>query len=94
MARPDESGVRLFTRNGYDFAERFPRIVEAVESQPVQSCFVDGEAILVDDNVCWSAIRLIGATFAQQIPSRRLRPCSRLILFRSFPLESGVRDHC
>jgi hypothetical protein len=34
----------------YDFADRFPRIVEAVASLPVQSCFVDGEAIIVDAN--------------------------------------------
>jgi hypothetical protein len=36
----DQTGVRLYTRNGY----RFPRIVEAVESLPVHSCFIDGEA--------------------------------------------------
>ena len=30
VARRDNSGVRLYTRNGYDFAGRFPQIVEAV----------------------------------------------------------------
>jgi ATP-dependent DNA ligase len=30
MARRDAKGVRLYTRNGYDFAGRFPQIVEAV----------------------------------------------------------------
>jgi bifunctional non-homologous end joining protein LigD len=30
------------------FADRFPRIAEAVESLPVRSCFIDGEAIVVD----------------------------------------------
>ena len=44
MARRNVHGVRLLTRNGYDFADRFPRIVEAVESLPVQSFFIDGEA--------------------------------------------------
>jgi hypothetical protein len=29
MARRDDNGVRLYTRNGYDFAGRFPQIVEA-----------------------------------------------------------------
>jgi hypothetical protein len=48
LARRDARGVRLFTRNGYDFAVRFPRIVEAIESLPVRSCFIDGEAIVVD----------------------------------------------
>jgi bifunctional non-homologous end joining protein LigD len=50
LARRDGNSVRLYTRNGYNFADRFPRIVEAVKSLPVQSCFIDGEAIVVDAN--------------------------------------------
>ena len=50
LARRDARGIRLYTRNGYNFADRFPRIVEAIESLPVQSCFIDGEAIVVDEN--------------------------------------------
>jgi bifunctional non-homologous end joining protein LigD len=49
MARRDHSGVRLYTRNGYDFAGRFPQIVEAVSKLKVRSCFVDGEAIVVNE---------------------------------------------
>jgi bifunctional non-homologous end joining protein LigD len=48
MARRDGNGVRLYTRNGYDFAARFPQIVEAVSQLKVRSCFIDGEAIVVD----------------------------------------------
>jgi hypothetical protein len=48
MALRSEDRVRLFTRNGYDFAARFPRIVAAVKSLPVRSCLIDGEAIVVD----------------------------------------------
>jgi bifunctional non-homologous end joining protein LigD len=50
LARRDGNGVRLFTRNGYNFADRFPRIVEAIAKLPVQSCFIDGEAIVVDES--------------------------------------------
>ena len=50
LARRDGNSVRLYTRNGYNFADRFPRIVEAVKSLSVQSCFIDGEAIVVDAN--------------------------------------------
>ena len=50
LARRDATGVRLYTRNGYNFAARFPKIVEAVGSLPVRSCFIDGEAIVVDTN--------------------------------------------
>jgi bifunctional non-homologous end joining protein LigD len=49
MARRDAQGVRLYTRNGYDFAGRFPHIVEAVSKLKVCSCFIDGEAIVVDE---------------------------------------------
>jgi bifunctional non-homologous end joining protein LigD len=50
LARRNTSGVRLYTRNGYNFADRFPKIVEAIVSLPVQSCFIDGEAIVVDES--------------------------------------------
>jgi bifunctional non-homologous end joining protein LigD len=49
LARRAGGRVRLYTRNGYDFAARFPRIVEAIKSLPVRSCFIDGEAIVVDE---------------------------------------------
>jgi bifunctional non-homologous end joining protein LigD len=40
--------IRLLTRNGIDFADRFPLITEAIEALPVTSCVVDGEAIVCD----------------------------------------------
>src|ERR1700730_2214943 len=49
IARRDANAVRLFTRNGYDFTARFPKIVDAVASLSVRSCVVDGEAIVVDE---------------------------------------------
>jgi ATP-dependent DNA ligase len=48
LAWRDTRGVRLFTRNGYDFAARFPKIAAAVESLAVCSCVLDGEAIVVN----------------------------------------------
>jgi bifunctional non-homologous end joining protein LigD len=48
MARRNAAGVRLYTRNGYDFASRFPQIVEAMSTLKVRSCFIDGEVIVVD----------------------------------------------
>ena len=46
---PRRCRVRLITRNGYDFSERFPLIVAAVEALPAESCVVDGEAIACDE---------------------------------------------
>ena len=40
--------MRLFTRNGYDFTARFPKIAAAVAGLPARSCVVDGEAIVVN----------------------------------------------
>jgi bifunctional non-homologous end joining protein LigD len=48
LARRIGDRVRLYTRHGTDFTDRFPRIVEAIRSLPVRSCFIDGEAIVVD----------------------------------------------
>jgi bifunctional non-homologous end joining protein LigD len=47
-ARREGDRVRLFTRNGYDFTARFPKIAAAVAGLPVRSCVVDGEAIVVN----------------------------------------------
>jgi bifunctional non-homologous end joining protein LigD len=50
MARRDAAGVRLLTRNGHDWAARFPLIIEAVTALKVRSCLIDGEAVVCDDN--------------------------------------------
>ena len=36
MARRDGTRVRLYTRNGYNFADRFPQIVEAISDLPAE----------------------------------------------------------
>jgi len=50
LARRDAAGVRLITRAGNDFSDRFPFIAIAVGKLPVRSCLIDGEAILCDEN--------------------------------------------
>src|SRR5476651_2711784 len=49
MARHDSAGIRLITRNGHDWSQRFPAIVEAVNMLRVRSCLIDGEAIACDE---------------------------------------------
>jgi bifunctional non-homologous end joining protein LigD len=46
LARRIDGRVRLLTRRGNNFASRFPQIVAAVTLLPVQSCLIDGEAIV------------------------------------------------
>jgi bifunctional non-homologous end joining protein LigD len=50
MARRDPVGIRLITRNGHDWAPRYPLIVEAVNALKVRSCLIDGEAVACDEN--------------------------------------------
>jgi ATP-dependent DNA ligase len=38
--------VRIFTRRGNDWSERFPRIVEAVKALKPESIVIDGEAVV------------------------------------------------
>jgi bifunctional non-homologous end joining protein LigD len=42
-------GIRLLTRNGHDWAPRYPLIVEAVNTLKVRSCLIDGEAVACDE---------------------------------------------
>jgi bifunctional non-homologous end joining protein LigD len=50
MARRDPVGIRLLTRNGHDWAPRYPLIVEAVNALQVRSCLIDGEAVVCDED--------------------------------------------
>ncbi len=50
IARRDAAGVRLITRNGNDFSQRFPFIAMAVAALPARSCIIDGEAIVCNEN--------------------------------------------
>jgi ATP-dependent DNA ligase len=48
MARRDPVGIRLLTRRGNDWSNRFPLIVEAVNHLKVRSCLIDGEVVCCD----------------------------------------------
>jgi hypothetical protein len=41
MGRRDSVGIRLLTRNGHDWAPRYPLIVEAMNALKVRSCLPD-----------------------------------------------------
>ena len=45
LARRGAERVRLFTRNGHDWTERFPLIVEALSALKATTCLIDGEAV-------------------------------------------------
>jgi bifunctional non-homologous end joining protein LigD len=48
LGRRDPAGVRLLTRNGYDWIGRFPLIAAAAETLRARSFLIDGEAVACD----------------------------------------------
>jgi ATP-dependent DNA ligase len=50
MVRRDGERVRCFTRNGHDWADRFPAIVDAADRIKAQSFLIDGEAVIARDD--------------------------------------------
>jgi DNA ligase D-like protein (predicted ligase) len=44
----EQGQARVFTRNGYDWTDRYPSIARAAVSLPCQSAIIDGEAIVQD----------------------------------------------
>jgi bifunctional non-homologous end joining protein LigD len=50
MVRRDGSRVRCFTRNGHDWADRFPAIVDAASRIQASAFLIDGEAVIARDD--------------------------------------------
>ena len=50
MALRDSVGIRLITRRGNDWSDRFPLVVEAVNHLKVRSCLIDGEIVCCDES--------------------------------------------
>jgi bifunctional non-homologous end joining protein LigD len=48
LCRIDRGKVQFWSRNGKDWTEKFPGIVQAVKSLPVTNAIVDGEVVVVD----------------------------------------------
>ena len=51
MVRRNGDRVRLFTRHGYDWTERYPRIAKAMAGLKVTSALIDGEAVWISLSV-------------------------------------------
>src|SRR5436189_3274568 len=50
LVRREGLRVRCFTRNGYDWADRFPAIVQAASRINTESFLIDGEAVVCRDD--------------------------------------------
>ncbi|MHC5113930.1 MAG: DNA ligase D [Planctomycetota bacterium] len=49
LARLHAGDVRLFTRNGHDWTERFPNVARALADVPLADAFLDGEVVVLDE---------------------------------------------
>ena len=49
MARRDPAGIRLLTRNAYEWSDRYPAVVAALNHLPIRSCLIDGEVVACDE---------------------------------------------
>jgi bifunctional non-homologous end joining protein LigD len=50
QARLDDGEVRLLTRKGLDWSEKFPNIAAAVAKLPARTALIDGEVVVEDKN--------------------------------------------
>ena len=78
MARRDPVGIRLITRRGNDWSDRFPLVVEAVNHLKVRSCLIDGEVVCCDEQ---------GLTPFQVLRRRRNEPPAFLYVFDLLELD-------
>lgn len=49
LAYVEGSDVRIFTRNGHDWTEKFPVLTEALAAMDLDDAILDGEAVMLDD---------------------------------------------
>ena len=79
MARRDPVDIRLLTRNGHDWAARYPMVVEAVNHLKVRSCLIDGEVVCCDER---------GLATFQLLRHRRNEPKAFLYAFDLLELNA------
>jgi len=50
LVRIDGDDVKLYTRNGHDWTSKLPHIAQAFGKLPAKCAWVDGEAVVLDEN--------------------------------------------
>jgi ATP-dependent DNA ligase len=71
-------GIRLITRRGNDWTQRYPLVVEAVNHLKVRSCLIDGEVVCCDER---------GLATFQLLRHRRNEPDAFLYAFDLLELD-------
>jgi bifunctional non-homologous end joining protein LigD len=73
ICRRDGDRVRIFSRGGYDWTDRVPRIAEAIANLRLKSATIDGEGVVCGPDGVSDFSRLRAAVGRKGIPIR-LRP--------------------
>ena len=82
MARRDPVGIRLITRKGNDWTQRYPLVAEAVNHLKVRSCLIDGEVVCCDEK---------GVTSFELLRQAEREPQAFLYAFDLLELNGGSR---
>jgi bifunctional non-homologous end joining protein LigD len=67
IARKQDDRVRLFTRRGYDWTDRYPLIRKVVAALRTASAVIDGEAVCCDDTGVAVFERLHSRDYDEQV---------------------------
>jgi bifunctional non-homologous end joining protein LigD len=82
LCRKDGDDIRFFTRNGHNWTEKFPGLVEAVRGMLVNRLWMDGELVVMlpDGMSCFGSL--------QEALHRRDRTCLAFYAFDLLHLDS------
>ena len=93
MAALDGESIRLLTRSGLDWTDRFPGIAQAIENFPAKSALLDGEAIVEDENGVSSFSALQDALSERKTASAAMFFAFDLLYLDGYSLrESALED--
>ena len=71
--------ARVFTRNGYDWSDRYPSIVRAAASLHCKSAIIDGEAIVQNGDGA-SDFEALQSKARARFPWRYLEAIAKIVL--------------
>jgi bifunctional non-homologous end joining protein LigD len=92
MAAIEGRSIRLLTRRGLDWTERFTGIAEAFERFPARSALVDGEAVVEDENGVSSFSALQEALSEQKAASAAIFFAFDLLYLDGYSLSGSVLE--
>jgi len=92
MASLDGKGIRLLTRSGLDWTERFSAIAESLEDFPVKSALIDGEAVVEDKNGVSSFSALQEALSERKTASAAVFFAFDLLYLEGYDLREAALD--